>query len=160
MTRVLTLPWVSDIGAVWCGTERKARDAAEVLAAHLNLPLVELADLGENDRSFTGYLPREEFEVMADRIFADPAHSVRGWETALDAQRRIVPAIEHIRATEAPLDRDVAVIAHGAVGTLLLCCLRGNTISREHDQPSNNGGNFFAFDLKSRHLHHGWQPID
>lgn len=54
----------------------------------------------------------------------------------------------------------IAIVAHGGVGTLLLCHLRGDRIARTHDQPPNNGGNFFAFDAVTRRLHHGWRPID
>jgi hypothetical protein len=44
--------------------------------------------------------------------------------------------------------------------TLLLCHLRGDPIGRSHDQPPNNGGNYFAFDAATRCVHHGWAAID
>ena len=158
MTRASALPWVAGIGSIWCSTERKARDGADILAAHLNLPVTALAELGENDRSATGYLPRAEFEAVADQFFANPDQSIRGWETAVAAQRRIVAAIEPICATSC--SGGIALVSHGGVGTLLLCHLRGDPIGRAHDQPANNGGNFFAFDAATRRLHHGWRPID
>ena len=158
MTRALALPWVAGIGSIWCSTERKARDGADILAAHLNLPVTALAALGENDRSATGYLPRAEFEAVADQFFANPDQSIRGWETAVAAQCRIVAAIEPICATSC--GGGIALVSHGGVGTLLLCHLRGDPIGRAHDQPANNGGNFFAFDAATRRLHHGWRPID
>lgn len=161
MARILSLPWVDGVRAIWCSTERKARDGAEILAAHLGLPVTELAELGENDRSTTGYLPRTEFEAVADAFFAYPEESVRGWERAIDAQRRIAAAVEHVLAAFAGCGGDVAIISHGGVGTLLLCQLRGCPIGREHDQPPNNGGNFFAFDVASRTLHSDrWRAID
>ena len=159
MVRALALPWVAWIGTIWCSTERKARDGADILAAHLGLPVAERADLGENDRSATGYLPRAEFEAVADRFFACPEQSVRGWERAADAQRRIVAAVDYVCAASVGLG-NIAIVSHGGVGTLLLCHLRGVRISREHDQPPNNGGNFFAFDAATHRLHRGWQPID
>ena len=159
MTRALALPWIAGIRALWCSTERKARDGAAILARHLGLPATEWADLGENDRSATGYLPREEFEAIANQFFAHPDRSVRGWETASHAQRRIVASVGHVCAASAGLG-DIAIVSHGGVGTLLLCHLRGDAIGREHDQPANNGGNFFAFDAGTRQLHHGWCPID
>ena len=61
MERCLRQPWVAGLRAVWCSTERKARDGAEILATHLGLPVNGLAELGENDRSATGYLPQAEF---------------------------------------------------------------------------------------------------
>lgn len=160
MMRALASPWVEGIRAIWCSTEQKARDGANILAGHLNLPITELAELGENDRSATGYLPRLEFEALADQFFANPSQSVRGWERAVDAQRRIVAAVDHVLAGSVGCGGNVAIVAHGGVGTLFLCQFRNDEISRRHDQPPNNGGNYFAFDLKTRQLHHGWRPID
>ena len=160
MAGALVLPWIRSIGAVWCSTERKARDAADILAAHLGLPVAEMADLGENDRSATGYLPRGEFEALADRFFAHPEASVRGWERAADAQRRIVAAVDRVLGVSADDSGNIAIVSHGAVGTLLLCHLRGEPIGRRHDQPRNNGGNYYAFDAATRELRHGWRSID
>ena len=158
MERSLALPWVAGVRQVWCSTERKARDGACVVAEHLGLPVRELATLGENDRSATGYLPRAEFEAVADQFFAQPGESIRGWERAVDAQRRIAGAIETVLAADKP--GDVAIVAHGGVGALLLCYLRHVPISREHDQPPGNGGNYFAFDAVTRLVRHGWVAID
>jgi broad specificity phosphatase PhoE len=159
MTCALALPWVAGIRSIWCSSERKARDGADILAAYLGLPVTILAALGENDRSATGYLFRAEFEAVADRFFALPDQSIRGWETAANAQRRIVAAIDRVVA-ESVGRGDIAIVSHGGVGTLLLCHLRGDAIDRVHDQPPNNGGNFFAFDAATRRLHHGWRPIE
>ncbi len=158
MRHALALPWVAGIRAIWSSAERKARDGAGVLAEHLKLPVNELAELGENDRSATGYLPRSEFEALADEFFANPGRNVRGWERAIDAQRRIVAAVDHVLAASAGCD--IAIVAHGGVGTLLLCALYNEEISRRHDQPPGNGGNYFSFDTDTRRLHHGWRRID
>lgn len=158
MIRALSLPWVRTLQAIWCSTERKARDGADILAASLGLSVNELATLGENDRSATGYLPQAEFEAVADQFFAHPTESVRGWERALDAQARIVAAVEAVTAASPP--GPLAIVSHGGVGTLLLCHLRGVPIGRQHDQPPNGGGNHFSFEARTRQLHHGWQPID
>jgi len=160
MARALVLPWVGGVRAVWCSVERKARDAAEILAGHLGLPMRELAELNENDRSATGYLPKTQFEAAADLFFAYPHRSVHGWERAADAQRRIVAAIDRVLASSAGCGGDIAIVSHGGVGTLLLCHLLGVSIARQHDQPPNNGGNYFTFDTETRALRHGWRPID
>jgi broad specificity phosphatase PhoE len=55
---------------------------------------------------------------------------------------------------------DIAIVAHGGAGTLLLCHLRGHAIGHQHDQPPNNGGDCFAFDARTRRLHCGWKAID
>jgi broad specificity phosphatase PhoE len=160
MARMLLLPWVSGVRAVWCSSERKARDGAEILAERLRLPVTVLDELSENDRSATGYLPPAEFEAVADQFFANPELTVRGWERAVEAQRRIVAAVEHVLAVSAGCGGDVAIVSHGAVGTLLLCHLCDCSIGRAHDQPPNNGGNHFAFDADTRRVRYGWQPCD
>ena len=160
MERALSLPFVASVRSIWCSEERKAVDGAEIFGAHLQLPVGRLAALGENDRSATGYLPRAEFETVADAFFAQPEHSVRGWERAIDAQRRIVAAIDQVIAASRPTGGDIAIISHGGVGALLLCHLLGQPISRSFDQPATNGGNFVSFETARRRAHHGWQPID
>lgn len=118
-----------------------------------------LAALGENGRSSTGYLPKAEFEATADAFFANPHDSVRGWEKAIDAQRRIEAAIATVLAGT-PAGQDMAVMSHGEVGALLLCHLKQRMISRTEDQPHTNGGNYFCFDRETYSLRHGWVPID
>jgi broad specificity phosphatase PhoE len=156
--RMLEQDWVADIGYIVASEERKAMDTAELLAGHRGLSFATRAELGENDRSATGYLPREEFEATADLFFNQPDRSVRGWEPARAAQTRIVDAIDGILKTAPPVN--IAVIAHGGVGALLLCRLKGVPISRAEDQPGEGGGNFFVFRRADRALLQGWRPID
>jgi broad specificity phosphatase PhoE len=156
---MLAQPWVGSVGAVFASGERKAKEAAAILAAHRGLAIIVIPELGENDRSATGYLAKEEFERVADAFFARPEASVRGWERAIDAQARIVGAIDRVIAAMPPAG-DAAVVAHGAVGALLLCRLAGRPIGRDADQPATNGGNFFVFEAATRRLVHGWRTID
>lgn len=98
---------------------------------------------------------------MADAFFANPTTSVRGWERAVDAQQRIVSAVQAInRADDDASTGTIAIVSLGAVGTLLQCWLSGDTISRRWDQPANGGGNWFAFTLEPRRLLSRWQAID
>ena len=151
-------PWLAGVRSIFSSAERKALDAAELLAGALGLVPVVVAGLGENDRSATGYLPQAEFEAVADAFFARPEDSVRGWERAADAQRRIVDAVARAAASSA--DGDVAIVSHGGVGALLLCHLRGVPIGRDADQPGDGGGNVFSFEKASRRLLSGWRPIE
>lgn len=159
MTLALERPWMGRLGSVFSSAERKATDAARLVAGHYGLPLVIVAALGENDRSATGYLPVAEFEATADLFFARPEESVRGWERAIDAQHRIIAAVERVIA-EAPQDRNIAILSHGGVGALLLCHLKGVPISRAEDQPSRGGGCTYAFDTRTRALLSDWRPIE
>jgi broad specificity phosphatase PhoE len=174
MRLMLAQPWVADVGAVFSSDEQKAIDGATILAGHLGLAHEQVEALGENDRSSTGYLPGEEFQRVADEFFARPHESVRGWERAVDAQRRIVTAVAQLAAAQTPAAQTpaaqtpaaqsskgaIAVVSHGGVGTLLLCHLLGAPISRRHEQPGRSGGNYFAFEQPSARLLHEWRPIE
>jgi broad specificity phosphatase PhoE len=155
---MLEQSWLRPLTSLFSSAERKAVDTAAILAAGTGLDVMVLEALHENDRSATGYLPGPEFEAMADAFFARPGESVCGWERALDAQARIVAAVERVLAMAPP--GDIGIVAHGAVGALLLCRLKGVPISRAEDQPGRGGGNVFAFDRASQALLHGWQPTD
>lgn len=143
------------IAAIWASTETKAIEAAGILAARHGLGVNVAEDLGENDRSATGFLPPPDFEAMADAFFARPHESIRGWERAADAQARIVAATGRILATHRT--GDIAIVAHGGVGTLLLSHFRREPISRAADQPFQ--GHFWTAALPECAILHPWRPI-
>jgi len=95
MHAITTRPWVRRVRHIFASSERKARDAAQILADGLGLGGYSvIANLGENDRTATGFLAKGEFAATVDAFFAQPQQSVRGWESAADAQARIVVAVE------------------------------------------------------------------
>jgi broad specificity phosphatase PhoE len=153
-------PWIQGVRSVFASGERKAMDGAAILAGGLGLDgYAVVFALHENDRSATGYLPKAEFEAMADRFFAEPESSVLGWERAVDAQARMVEAVRLVLAQAPP--GDVAIVGHGGTATLLRCHLAGQPISRGYDQPPTQGGNWFAFGRASRQLlQFDWRSID
>jgi broad specificity phosphatase PhoE len=151
--------WMSGLRAIYCSTERKAIDGAMILAEGLALSHSVVPELGENDRSSTGYLPAKQFAAVVAEFFGKPDESVYGWERAVDAQRRIVTATTAVLRKD-QTDGDVAIVAHGGVGTLLLCHLVNMPITQNQDQPATNGGNFFSFERESFRVIHGWQRID
>jgi broad specificity phosphatase PhoE len=146
---------VQGVKAIWASTETKAIEAAGILAAAHGLPVSVHPGLDENDRSATGFLPPDEFQRVADTFFANPHESVRGWERAIDAQRRVFEAFDAIVAI--PPEGDIAIVAHGGVGTLLYCHLLGLPIDRRHDQPAQ--GHFWSYALQSRSMIHAWRSI-
>jgi broad specificity phosphatase PhoE len=156
---LLERPWIATVRMVFSSAEPKAAVMARMMANRLSLSPVIIAGLGENDRSSTGYLPTTEFETVADTFFARPEESVRGWERAVDAQRRIVMAVDHALSMISA-DGDVAVISHGGVGALLRCHLKGIPISRTEEQPGYGGGNLYSFDAMTRRLLTGWRRIE
>jgi hypothetical protein len=111
------------------------------------------ANLGENDRSATGFIPEPEFSHVASQFFASPDTSIRGWERARDAQARIVAAVDRVIAETPGHGRDrhrhpwgrgdapasCARLGHpidesrgpGIAGGGGICALRGDAVLRE-----------------------------
>jgi len=156
MRAFVASPMIAGVREVWASTETKAIEAAGLLAARFGLAVSVHPELGESDRTSTGFLPPNEFELVATAFFARPSESIRGWETAVAAQVRISRAVDEIldqRKTTA----DVAILSHGAVGALLMCAMLGRSISRNLDQPFQ--GHFWSFDENTRQVLHQWKQI-
>ena len=92
-TMAAGLPWARSLGRIVSSDETKAIETAEILAEATGVAVEIHHDMGENDRSATGFLPPPEFEKAADWFFAHPAESFKGWERAIDAQTRISDAV-------------------------------------------------------------------
>lgn len=138
--------------------ETKALETAQPIADILKCKLVICPLMHENDRSATGFLKPDEFEQVANRFFAEPNISARGWETAQDAQARILQQVnENLISGD---HDDILFVGHGGVGTLLYCALSENEIHRRFDQGPGGGGNFFAFDTNTKKPAHGWQSME
>ncbi|NIZ91379.1 histidine phosphatase family protein [Kineococcus rubinsiae] len=160
LERLLDLPWVRSASFVASSAERKALQTAQAVAGVSGRAVHVDDELGENDRSATGFVPPSRFEALADAFFAEPERSVRGWETAAVAQQRVVRAVDRVLARAAavpgaPGDGGIVIATHGGVGTLLLCALRGVAIDRRLDQPGQ--GSWYCFDSETRHVPHGWR---
>ncbi|WP_320197054.1 histidine phosphatase family protein [Agrobacterium rosae] len=156
--RANALPFAKSLRRIVSSTEKKAVDTAQILAAASGVAYETADDLHENDRSATGFLPPDQFERAADWFFAHPQASYKGWETAVDAQARIVTAIDAILASHDPT-QPIAFIGHGGVGTLLKCHLAGSEITRSADQPPG-GGNLFCFTLADRRTTCDWTAME
>ena len=145
------------LAAVWTSAEQKALDGAQIFSERLAIPHHVDAELGENDRSSTGYLEAEAFWPVVQQFFDRPDESIRGWETARHAQNRIVAAVN--RAAEAQ-EGDIAIVSHGGVARLLTAHLQGVAIGQE-DRPRNpNGGCFIVFDLAQPGQLAAWAHIE
>jgi broad specificity phosphatase PhoE len=167
MRQVHAHAWTATIQHVSSSAEQKAIDGAHILCEPPGLVPSIIAELGENDRSATGFLEPTEFWHVVEEFFEQPEASVRGWERAIDAQQRIVGAVrEAIECvgSEAP----TALIAHGGVGCLLMCHLKGVAISRAEEQPGppagsqpgSGGGCYFSLSSENFELIHGWRGLD
>ncbi|MEL7211937.1 MAG: histidine phosphatase family protein [Pseudomonadota bacterium] len=148
---------LDNVTALYASAERKARDGADHVAKAKGLSVQIVPPLGENDRSATGFLPPNAFEEAADLFFAAPDSSMRGWETARAAQARVVAATQTITALDQSAG-DILIVAHGAVGALLRCHLKGIEITRAEDQRPG-GGCYFITDTDLQSPPTDWTRI-
>ena len=136
--------------------ERKALETAWPFGARAGVPVEVRPDMHENDRSATGYLPPDAFEAARIAFFTRPDVSFKGWETAVDAQSRI---LNEVRAVVSARPEDTILFCgHGGVGALLLAGLQGAPIGLEWDR--GGGGHWFSFDLGTREIISDWHVIE
>lgn len=155
LQKMLEQRWIKSIDIIFSSKETKAREAAEILAKHLGKGFNQIKELGEIDRSSTGYLS-EEFEKVVDDFFAYPDKSVRGWEKAKDAQRRIVKVVSS--TIKQNPNKNIAIVSHGGVGALYLAYLLKKPISCLFNQPGQ--GHYLCVDIRTNRLVHKWKPIE
>jgi broad specificity phosphatase PhoE len=146
------------VTAVYASAERKARDGAGIVADRLGLPVAIDPDLGENDRSATGYIAPPEFWEVVAEFFGRPHESIRGWERAVDAQARIVEAVRRAAADET--SGDIVVVSHGGVGSLLTDHLQKVAIGQGSRPSHPGGGCYLVIDRNSLAISRDWRVID
>ncbi len=149
------------IEVIISSSEQKAIDSAKIIDGRIGVGFIQDPQCDENDRSALGFLPPEEFEKVADQFFAQPAQSAFGWETANDAQLRIVEAVAAHLQNNA--NRNILFVGHGAVGTLLKCHIGRRKISRDEDQrriAAKGGGNICAFEQDCSKLISDWVALE
>lgn len=131
--------WPGHGGRIISSPEVKAQQTAEFLANAFGLALHIHPDMGEVDRSATGYLPQDQHEALAAALFAQPEAGPQGWESASAATARITKAFQEVLAE---VSDSMIFVGHGAVGSFLWCALTRTPISRTQDQ--KRGGSFWA----------------
>jgi len=147
------------LSSIHASTEQKAMDGAAIVAERFGLSYGTHEDLGENDRSATGYIAPPEFWEVVEAFFANPHESIRGWERAIDAQARIVGAVRRI-AAEDKGSGDTLIVAHGGVGCLLMAQLQQVAIGRESRPQHSGGGCFIVIDRETLALRQDWRTIE
>lgn len=147
------------VRAVWSSDEQKALDGAEILSERLRAPHHVDAALGENDRSATGYIAPPRFWEVVAEFFAHPDVSVLGWETARDAQSRILAAMARVERGAQP--GLTVVVSHGGVGQLLTAALQNVAIGQEARSPNPSGGGYLRLETSPlRLVGDSWGDID
>ncbi|SFJ35288.1 Broad specificity phosphatase PhoE [Phyllobacterium sp. CL33Tsu] len=151
-------PMLEKVTDVFVSDEKKALDCARTLQTLRGQSFQSYCDLRENDRSSTGYVAPPRFWELVDEFFAHPTQSILGWERSIDAQQRIRDTVNQCIANRWGKGDNV-FFSHGGVGTLLLCDLLGEPITRANGQPIAGGGCFFAFETETLRLIHPWKDI-
>jgi broad specificity phosphatase PhoE len=159
MERFVDLLAGRNVTAVYASTERKATDGAAIVAERLGLPYATHEDLGENDRSSTGFIAPPEFWDVVREFFGRSHESIRGWERAIDAQTRIVNAVSRI-LREDETAGDMVIVSHGAVGCLLTAHLQNVEIGQESRPQHPGGGCFIVIDRDTFTLTQDWRAIE
>ncbi len=158
---MLSQTWIGDVARIVSSGETKAIETAAIVADDRGIGFDIVESLHENDRSATGFVPPDQFEILANAFFASPDESVRGWETATAAQARVMsvltPLIHDLR-DNGPGYGDTLIVGHGGVGTLAYCALAGHRIDRQFDQPGQ--GHYWSFDAATSSMLHHWRRID
>lgn len=118
----------------------RARQTAQIIAAELGLDVRVVPRLHERDFGILTGLPYEAFKQLAGRDPSfDPkkpwAWTPEGAESAEDVQRRIMGALEELRAQNP--DAELAVVCHGAAMLSVLAYMHGGWNGEEI--PANCG---------------------
>ncbi|MFT5196117.1 MAG: broad specificity phosphatase PhoE [Cellvibrionaceae bacterium] len=159
MTHILNAPWLNSVTAVYASDEQKAIDGAQIVADQLGLSVTQMAELGEVDRSSTGYMPQKEHDYNGRMLFLHPAESVDGWETAVAAQERMVIAVNQLIEQDSTTG-SLVIVTHGAVGSFLMSHLKNRPITLDDAPEVEGGGGLFSFDGDSLSILSEWQNID
>lgn len=119
---LMTGTFWKDVSVIYTSTEPKAKTVAKMAAQKFNIPIFEKESLVEIDRSFTGFLPYDEFMNTVMNFFKRPDESCRGWETARTAMKRISSCVEGIMKKSH--EEDIVIVGHGVTFALLLCYVK------------------------------------
>lgn len=157
ISRAITLSRRNWPGKAWraiASGEAKAQQTAKILFPS---GFETWNELGEIDRSATGWLEAEDHAEQMRLFYEEPHESARGWERAVDARARMEAAVRRIWMA----GRDTVLVGHGTVGTLLWSALLKSGIDQRHHQSSNGQGWMAeSFGPGAWRPIHGWRPFE
>ena len=105
--------------------ESKAKETADILAAHLRREVHILPDLHEHDRSKAPFLSNDVFQSSIREFFQKPDELVFGAETANQAHARFYRAVHSVLSQFR--DKTVVIVTHGTVISLFVSRLTGSS---------------------------------
>ena len=110
--------------AVVTSDEPKAVETGRIAAEALELSFSSAPGLHEHDRAGVPYLDHpDDFRAAVKKFFERPVERVFGNESADEAKRRFIRAVETV--LESRPDETVVLVAHGTVNTLLVAAHNG-----------------------------------
>lgn len=128
LTALVAAPFWRHVAAVYSSDQRKAAEAAAMVADHYRLKATALPALDEADRSAYTAPDVASYQAAVAAFFAHPETSYRGWETAASTLARFQAGIADVLARHAESE-SVAVVTHGLNVTLYIAHRRGQAPS-------------------------------
>lgn len=126
LANLIKFPFWADVDAIYSSQEIKALNTAIRIKnefVHIKFPDSSgVSELHELDRSSTGVLPKDIYDKAIEQMYEYPNESYKGWETANAATERIAKAVSQIMDKNE--GKTVAIVGHGATGTLLACQIK------------------------------------
>jgi broad specificity phosphatase PhoE len=110
-------------GVIVTSNEPKARETGQLVAGTLGVSCETAAGLEEHDRSNVPFMRSADFISSMVNFFRERDRLVLGRETAAEAERRIVAAIDEL--LEAHPVGNLAVVTHGTVLALFAAARLG-----------------------------------
>jgi len=110
-----------DVSVIYSSDEVKTVQTISPLAMRLNLPINQLADLGEVRRG-DKFLTKEEFELEKFKQLEDLDYPAFGGETSNEALSRFEKTIKKIEIDNK--DRRIIVVSHGTILNLYFAKLQ------------------------------------
>lgn len=121
--RLASLDFWNNIDVIYSSPEKKALQTTKIIAKKNRILVKKKHSLREFDRSSTGFLQPTTYMNAIESFYANPELSHRGWETANSASERIYACVNSIFNQDN--HKNIAIIGHGATGTLLVCKILG-----------------------------------
>lgn len=121
--KILKKLWIKEIERLYSSPQVRAVKAAQQMADSLGYNLRIREDLGPIIRPDKKFLPAEEFAAAKGQFYEFPGNSIVGWEKAIDAQKRIIVAVDTILQESQNINH-IGVVSHEDMAILLLCHIK------------------------------------
>jgi len=141
-----------EVDVIYSSKETKASTVAKMAANKFSIVHFEEKDLGETDRSSTGFIQSEEYMNVVQEAYANIETGTRGWESHNHMMERNGKVLDKIK--ELHFNKTIAVVGHGGAGTTIKCYIKRIAPSF-HEDPKKTGCYFIA-DLDNGDILQDW----